>query len=169
VTNYPDLLPINIDQGTEEDFEALGFRFGKAVDKLFRRAKLPKGWTRQQPGGYIVDPDGYQRAWVIDRADYFGHSAWMGIIPLPRTAEQEDAWTECAKTVGLIGDEHVPWSASPDVASDRREGPNYVFVFWKMEAVEDRTDTGLRWEFEVAPDGSIVRDEQVQVEPVGQA
>lgn len=171
MTNHPDLLPIKIDPegGTEEDFEALGFVFGKAVNTLFRHATLPDGWTRDRPGGYIVDADGYQRAWVIDHADFYSHSAWMGLVPLPRTPEQEAAWTQCAKTVGLIGDDHVPWSASPGVAPDRREGPNYVFVFWQMEAVGDRTDTGLRWEFEVAPDGSIVREEQVQAEPVSQA
>lgn len=58
-------LPTDLNGGTREEFEALGFTFGEVDprDPMFQEATLPEGWKREgsDHATYIVDERGIER------------------------------------------------------------------------------------------------------------
>lgn len=82
------LLPTRVNHGTDADFEAVGFTFGKPVngDTLFRPATLPEGWEKQGSDhdmwSYIVDGLGRQRVSVFYKAAWYDRDAFMSLISL---------------------------------------------------------------------------------------
>ena len=80
-----DVLPIKINGGKIQDFEALGFVFGDGkIDGLFRPATLPKGWKREGSDhdmwSYIVDETGKQRVSIFYKAAFYDRDAFMSLI-----------------------------------------------------------------------------------------
>lgn len=74
-------LPKEILYATREDFERLGFKFGKSIDDLFIQAELPKGW-RKKPSDHsmwsdIVDQKGIKRVAVFYKAAFYDRRAHM--------------------------------------------------------------------------------------------
>lgn len=88
-----DVLPIRINGGTKEDFEALGFVFedGK-IDDLFRPATLPMGWKREGSDhdmwSYIVDETGAQRVAIFYKAAFYDRDAFMSLVAPKEAAEE---------------------------------------------------------------------------------
>lgn len=81
-----DMLPISISSPSDKiqthHLENLGFVFGDQIDEVFRKATLPKGWTKQAQVGTsywtnILDADGVMRAKIFYKAAFYDRSATM--------------------------------------------------------------------------------------------
>lgn len=82
---HSELLPTDMHNNTQGEFEALGFKFGDIVedDPIFRYATLPEGWKRE-PGGnsywsIIVDRAGNERVGIFYKAAFYDRHAHMYI------------------------------------------------------------------------------------------
>jgi len=76
------LLPTDTN-GTDAEFEAVGFTFSEAVngDALFRPATLPAGWTKHGSDhdmwSYINDEHGRERVAIFYKAAFYDRRAFM--------------------------------------------------------------------------------------------
>lgn len=70
--------------GTDAEFEALGFVFGKLLDPLFRETQLPEGWYKRADShdmwSYVVDAEGVDRVAVFYKAAFYDRRAHMYLI-----------------------------------------------------------------------------------------
>jgi hypothetical protein len=82
---FSDVLPVDMSHNTQEEFEALGFKFGDVVesDPIFRYAELPEGWKKVGTGhnmwSTIVDESGKERVGIFYKAAFYDRHAHMFI------------------------------------------------------------------------------------------
>ncbi|MCW2899294.1 MAG: hypothetical protein JWO67_1559 [Streptosporangiaceae bacterium] len=80
-----DVIPSQINGGSEADLTSLGFVLGEQVDgdPMFRRATLPAGWKREgsdhSMGSYIVDGLGRRRCGIFYKAAFYDRSAHISV------------------------------------------------------------------------------------------
>jgi hypothetical protein len=81
-----DVLPVQMG-GQQALLEELGFVLGPQVpgDPLFRQAKLPSGWRKDEETGHamwtsILDEQGCERAHVFYKAAFYDRRADMGLL-----------------------------------------------------------------------------------------
>ncbi|MFF8485211.1 hypothetical protein [Streptomyces antibioticus] len=87
---HSDRLPSRLHEfnGSDAEFEALGFRFGEPdpKDPLFRPATLPDGWTKtgsdHDMWSYVIDQHGRRRVAVFYKAAFYDRRAFMRLISL---------------------------------------------------------------------------------------
>lgn len=69
-------LPIDLNKA---QFEAVGFKFGKVIDKLFQEVDFPEGWTKRATDhsmwSDIVDEKGRKRGSIFYKAAFYDQSA----------------------------------------------------------------------------------------------
>lgn len=186
-----DLLPTGLGfDESDADYEALGFVFGDVVDgdPLFRKAKLPDGWTREGSDhamwSYLLDADGYRRVAIFYKAAFYDRRAEMSIEAQPRTAAQTDAYEVVEQAIGGLPRSKDDY-AQPFWRSDRgrRFDADYVYAFrgciGEIAAERDGhryphggangyADDGRRVEVTVAPDGTITDTHEFTVEPTSE-
>lgn len=81
-----EVIPTEINSGSDEDLIALGFTLGDQVtgDRLFRRAELPAGWKREGSDhamwSYIVDGLGRRRVSIFYKAAFYDRRAGLSVI-----------------------------------------------------------------------------------------
>jgi hypothetical protein len=78
-------MPIEL-RPNREAFEAVGFRFGEAVDDIFIKAELPSGWSRKATDvsvySEILDEQGRKRAQVFFKAAFYDRRALANLLPV---------------------------------------------------------------------------------------
>ncbi|MET9099992.1 hypothetical protein [Streptomyces antibioticus] len=87
---HSDRLPSRVHEfnGSDAEFEALGFKFGEPdpKDSLFRPATLPDGWTKtgsdHDMWSYVIDHLGRRRVAVFYKAAFYDRRAFMRLITL---------------------------------------------------------------------------------------
>lgn len=83
-----EIIPTEINGGTEQDLTAIGFVLGPVVkaDPLFREATLPAGWKRVGTGHamwtHLVDEHGRERVAMFYKAAYYDRSAFLRVNTL---------------------------------------------------------------------------------------
>lgn len=80
-----DVLPTDLHNNTQDEFEALGFTFGPVIedDPIFRYAILPDGWEKRSTDhnmwSIIVDETGKERVGIFYKAAFYDRHAHMYI------------------------------------------------------------------------------------------
>lgn len=79
------MLPAELNRGTQAEFEALGFVFGAidSADALFRQMTLPDGWRKEGSDhdmwSYVLDENGNRRVSVFYKASFYDRRAFMSL------------------------------------------------------------------------------------------
>lgn len=130
-------LPTKSNYSTDEDFAALGFKFGPVCsDPMFREATLPDGWRREGSEhamwSYILDERGIRRVSVFYKAAFYDREAFMGIINVG--GDVATHW--------IYGDEKKP-KLNPALTADeladaKRSAENYLSEAERYPSREDR-------------------------------
>jgi len=76
-------FPKRVSGGSVADLEALGFKFGDAIDDLFVAAELPAGWKKRGSDhdmwSYIDDAEGNERIAVFYKGAFYDRDAFASI------------------------------------------------------------------------------------------
>lgn len=151
------------------DFEALGFELGPMpdqldpqADKLFRKAKLPPGWSFDASDhsmwSRIVDEHGFQRVSIFYKAAFYDRRAEMHLNAVPTTKAQDDALDKLYPE----GDPDYWVTLYPQV----REGDDLTVTYRpRFESDRDDKDWTQRRRVRVAADGTMLSDESFDVTP----
>lgn len=74
-----DKLPIDGVDKNRQQLEALGFKFGSIVDKIFIECTLPQGWKKvaseHSMWSYLHDDKGRERAAIFFKAAFYDYNA----------------------------------------------------------------------------------------------
>jgi hypothetical protein len=66
---------------SKAQFESLGFKFGKEIDKMFIEATLPEGWSIKPTDHYmwstLLDEKGRERGSIFFKPDFWDRSAFV--------------------------------------------------------------------------------------------
>lgn len=144
-------LPREIYEGTREQLEAIGFRFGADVDELFVAADLPAGWSKRATShsmnSELLDDKGRVRATIFYKAAFYDRRADMRMRPrYSRTTYADGATehehrtliTDCDKELHCIGThrrDDYPSSVEQGKAADAWLDANFPswrdpFAYW---------------------------------------
>ena len=130
-------LPIEVNHGTREDFEAMGVVFGESVDDLFCEAQLPEGWEKKPTDhsmwSDLVDDKGRKRGSIFYKAAFYDRRASLNVVGRfghsvePALGYDHPDYRTSEWRVVVLDCEEVVWEAEQRVppepnASENREG-----------------------------------------------
>ena len=78
-----EVLPVKVNWGSREQFEAMGIIFGEKVDDLFVKVTLPPGWTKRPTDhsmwSELLDEQGRMRASIFYKAAFYDRDAFLNV------------------------------------------------------------------------------------------
>lgn len=87
-------LPIKLNVGTREQFEAMGVVYHQPIDDLFVAVTLPDGWqvkpTSHSMWSHLLDDKGRERASIFYKAAFYDRDAFISIHRRYRTSKIPD-------------------------------------------------------------------------------
>lgn len=80
---YNDVLPRDMRDHNQADFEKLGFAFGEILDDLFISCTYPDGWTKERTDhamwSHLLDANGSKRASIFYKAAFYDRDAHISL------------------------------------------------------------------------------------------